>query len=643
MNRPPIRRPLTALLGPSLPLLLSCGAGAAPAVKPAEAAPVAQVEAKAAAPTVEQARAFVEETEADLRRLWSYRERIGFVQLTYVNHDTETLAAQAEEQVMEYVGKRAKEVRRFDGLSLPADLSRKLHLLKLSLTLPAPADAKGRAELAQLATQMEATYAKGRYCVKTAPGKGERCLTLDEMGKQMAERRDFDELLELWSGWHSISPPMRPGYARFAELANQGAREQGFADLGALWRSNYDMPPEAFSQEVERLWGQVAPLYQAMHCHVRAKLRERYGQRVPEKGPIPAHLLGNMWAQEWGNVYPLVAPKGAARGADLKAALLAKKTTAIDMVKYGERFFTSMGLDPLPQTFWQRSLFVRPRDRDVMCHASAWDITSQGDLRLKMCIEIDEDNFQTVHHELGHDYYYWYYRGLTPLFQSGAHDGFHEAIGDAVALSITPAYFSQVGLAVGGAAQSAVAAGKADKLDKGDSPTDIALLLRRALDGVAFLPFGKLIDQWRWDVFSGKTKPEDYNKAWWALRQKYQGVAEPLPRGEADFDPGAKYHVPANVPYTRYFLARILQYQFHRALCDAAGYKGPLHRCSVYGNKAAGEKLKALLAMGASRPWPEALEKLTGTRQMDAGALLDYYQPLLGWLNEQNKGRTCGW
>ena len=581
--------------------------------------------------------------KALMARLSLARKRgIGrFERLFAIKQILPKLAAQAEEQVMEYVGKRAKEARRFDGVALPPELSRKLQLLKLSLTLPAPADAKGRSELAQLATQMEATYAKGRYCTKKIAAqkgdkaaqvndKGERCLTLDEMNKLLAERRDYDELLDLWTGWHSISPPMRSSYARYVELANQGAREQGFADLGSLWRSNYDMAPEAFSQEVERLWGQVAPLYQAMHCHVRAKLHERYGDRVPDKGPIPAHLLGNMWAQEWGNVYNLVAPKTAARGTDLKQALIAKKTTPIEMVRYGERFFTSMGLDPLPQTFWERSLFVRPRDREVMCHASAWDITSQGDLRLKMCIEIDDDNFQTVHHELGHNYYYWYYKGLSPLFQAGAHDGFHEAIGDAIALSITPAYFAQVGLS--GPEQTA----------KSDT-ADIALLLRRAMDGVAFLPFGKLIDQWRWDVFSGKVKPEDYNKAWWALRQKYQGVSAPAPRSEADFDPGAKYHVPSNVPYTRYFLARILQYQFHRALCDASGYKGPLHRCSVYGNKAAGEKLKALLAMGASRPWPEALEKLTGTRQMDAGALLDYYKPLKTWLDEQNKGRSCGW
>ncbi|HMY59070.1 MAG TPA: M2 family metallopeptidase, partial [Pseudomonadota bacterium] len=376
----------------------------------------------------------------------------------------------------------------------------------------------------------------------------------------------------------------------------------------------------------ERLWEQVKPLYEALHCYTRMKLRQTYGNRVPESGPIPAHLLGNMWAQEWGNIFPLVAPTGKGAAINLKAKFAQKKTTPIELVKMGEGFFKSVGFDPLPDTFWKRSMFVRPKDRDVVCHASAWDITSKGDLRIKMGIELDDDNFRTVHHELGHDYYYWYYRDLPLLFQQGANDGFHEAIGDAIALSITPTYLQKIGL-----------------MDQGTQVDDTTFLLHDALEHVAFLPFGKVLDQWRWEVFSGKVRPEEYNKRWWELRTKYQGVTPPVNRTDADFDPGAKYHIPSNVPYARYFLARVLEFQFHRALCQAAGYQGPLHKCSIYGNQAAGDKMKAMLQLGSSKPWPEALDAIAGTKSMDGAAMLDYYAPLMNFLKEQTKSQKCGW
>jgi len=264
----------------------------------------------------------------------------------------------------------------------------------------------------------------------------------------------------------------------------------------------------------------------------------------------------------------------------------------------------------------------------VVCHASAWDITAEGDVRIKMCVKPMEDDLTTIHHELGHDYYYLAYVGQPFLYQAGANDGFHEAIGDALTLSITPAYLRSLGLVK-----------EIPKDDKGL----IDVQMKDALEKVAFLPFGLLIDKWRWDVFAGKVKPADYNKAWWELRRRYQGVAPPVARTEEDFDPGAKYHVPANVPYTRYFLARLLQFQFHRALCQAAGHKGPLHECSIYGNQEAGSRLWKMLSLGASKPWPEALAVLTGQRQVDATAMLDYFAPLRAWLKEKNAGQKCGW
>jgi peptidyl-dipeptidase A len=448
------------------------------------------------------------------------------------------------------------------------------------------------------------------------------------MSRILAASRDADRLLEVWRGWRTISLPLRDMYRRFVELANKGARELGFDDLGAMWRSKYDMPHDEFAAEVERLWQQVAPLYEALHAHVRASLVEEYGpERVPEKGPIPAHLLGNMWAQSWLNIYPLVAPPKQDPGFDVTKLLRKNKVDAREMVRYGERFFLSLGFDPLPETFWERSLFTKPADREVVCHASAWDVDGVDDLRIKMCIEINEEDFSTVHHELGHNFYQRAYKRQPPLFRGSANGGFHEAVGDTIALSVTPDYLKQIGL-LG---------------EKAKGGGDLGLLMKMALDKVAFLPFGLLVDQWRWQVFSGEVTQDEYNAAWWDLRRRYQGVDAPVARSEADFDPGAKYHIPANVSYTRYFLATILQFQFHRALCEEAGYEGPLHLCSIYDNDAAGHKLRAMLEMGLSRPWPEALEAVAGTRRMDATALLDYFTPLKEWLDEQNRDRPVGY
>jgi peptidyl-dipeptidase A len=580
-----------------------------------------------APPTVDEARAFVARAEETLNTLGVRASRADWVQSTYITSDTQAIASETREAQLRAATQFAKEAARFRDLQLPPDLGRKLMLLRLQLTMPAPADPGELAELTQIATSLEADYGKGTYCRQGKDGTQE-CLDITAIERIMAESRDPRELADLWAGWRRIGPPMRARYTRFVDLTNKGARELGFENTGALWRSNYDMPPDAFTAEVERLWQQVRPFYVSLHAYVRRRLTERYGAAVvPPNGPIPAHLLGNPWAQEWGNIYDLVAPAGAARGFNLTERLRAQKMDARAIVRTGEGFFTSLGFARLPATFWERSLFTKPADRDVVCHASAWSIDNREDVRLKMCIQVNQDDFNTVHHELGHTYYQLAYRQQPFLFMNSANDAFHEAIGDTIALSITPAYLQKIGL---------VDAATPAREDTG-------LLLRQALDTIAFLPFGLLIDQWRWHVFSGDITPEHYNESWWDLRRCYQGVDAPVARSEQDFDPGAKYHVPANYPYTRYFLARILQFQFHRALCQAAGQTGPLHRCSIYGNDAAGERLRRTLAMGASRPWPDALEALTGGRQMDATAIVDYFAPLKTWLDEQNRGHAVGW
>lgn len=583
-------------------------------------------------PTIADAREWMDRAEKRLLDLSNQSGRASWVQATYITDDTEALAAEASQRYIAATVELAKESRKFDGVPLPEDIQRKIMLLRISLSLPAPGNEAESQELTKIVTALEGIYGKGKYCPSDAPKSGDdnndKCLDLQEITRVMAKSRDNTELLNVWAGWHAIARPMRKDFERYISLANKGAKELGFADTGSLWRSKYDMAPDAFAKELDRLWEQVKPLYLSLHAYMRNKLREKYGDAVVSaNAPIPAHLLGNMWAQSWENLYDMLAPKDADPGYDLTAILRAKKIDEKEMVRYGERFFTSLGFQKLPDTFWERSLFIKPKDREVVCHASAWDVDNVNDLRIKMCIDVTDEDFTTIHHELGHNFYQRAYNQQPFLFRDSANDGFHEAIGDTIALSITPEYLVKIGL-----------------LDKApDASKDIGLLLKRALEKVAFLPFGLLIDQWRWKVFAGEVTPANYNQTWWDLRKRYQGIAPAVTRSEQDFDPGAKYHVAANVPYSRYFLAHIFQFQFHRALAKAAGCTEPLHRCSIYGNTEAGARLQKMLDMGVSRPWPVALKAMTGESQLDATAIMDYFAPLKKWLDEQNKGKTIGW
>ncbi|ACA86821.1 M2 family metallopeptidase [Shewanella woodyi] len=575
--------------------------------------------------SVAEAEQFITQSEQALSELSIEVNRSEWIYSNFITEDTAALSASVGEKYTATTVKLATVAANYTQLPLSADNLRKLNILRSALVLPAPLDPKKNAELASISSELNGLYGKGKYCFDDG-----RCLTQPELSAIMGESQDPALLLEVWKGWRDIAKPMRPLFKREVELANEGARDLGYADLSELWRSQYDMEPDEFSNELDRLWGQVKPLYDSLHCYVRGELNEKYGDDVVSKqGPIPAHLLGNMWAQSWGNIYNQVAPEDADPGYDVTELLAQHGYDEIKMVKQAESFFSSLGFEPLPDTFWERSLFVQPKDRDVVCHASAWALDDKDDIRIKMCIQKTAEDFTVIHHELGHNYYQRAYKNQPFIFKNSANDGFHEAIGDTVALSITPNYLKQIGL-----------------LDEvPDASKDIGLLLKQALDKVAFMPFGLMIDQWRWKVFSGEITPEQYNQAWWELREKYQGVKSPISRDEKDFDPGAKYHVPGNVPYTRYFLAHILQFQFHKALCDIAGDKGPVHRCSIYGNKDAGTKLNTMLEMGQSQPWPEALAVVTGSKEMDANAVLDYFAPLQTWLNEQNSqaNRQCGW
>ena len=610
---------------------LALAACATTAAAPPPVAPTAEARPAAVAPepalTPEGAREFVAAAEKDLEGVSLIGSRAAWVNATYITDDTDMLNSYfgtiATEKGVKYATEAAKWLQ-VPGLD--SDTVRKLNLLRGGLTLAAPTTTGAAAELNDITTRLQSAYGKGRA------GHNGKVITGDDAEALMGTLRDPQQLAEVWQSWHETTGrPMKPDYIRMVDIANAGARELGYGDTGAMWRSQYDMSPEQFSAMYDRLLGELDPLYKQLHCYVRTKLNQKYGSAIqPATGPIRADLLGNMWAQEWGNVYDIVAPKGAGDiGYDIGDLLKKKGYTPVDMVKTGERFYTSLGFPALPETFWQRSQIVRPRDRDVICHASAWDVDAKDDLRIKMCTKVNSDDFVTIHHELGHNFYQRAYNQQPFLYQNGANGGFHEAIGDFIALSVTPEYLVQIGL-----------------LDRSKVPSpdkDIGLLLRQAMDKVAFMPFAYIVDKWRYGVFDGSTPPTKYNQAWVDLKQQYQGVVPPVSRSEADFDPGAKFHIPGNTTYERYFFARVLQFQFYKAACDIAGWKGPLHRCTFYGNKQVGQRLNAMLAMGASHPWPDALEAFTGTREISGKPMLEYFAPLQAWLQQQNQGKQCGW
>ncbi len=611
--------------------------------------------AEDSAPTVQEAKEFLESAEKEISEFSAHAAKVYWVKANFITEDTAALEARIGEESATMSTRMSNQAKRFKDLALPADMKRKIDGMLRGSNFPAPDDADAAKKLATIMSDLDGAYSKGKIKIDVkdkriiaildtdpdSDGPQKKDGTLDQeapngtihLGQAsdiIAESDDPELLQATWESWREISKPMKGDYAEMVKIINKGSAELGFKDAGDLWRSGYDMDAEDFSKETDRLWGQVKPLYDELHCYVRAELNEKYGEEVvPLDEPIRADLLGNMWGQSWGNIYDDVAPEGGGKGVDVTELLVDAGYDAKKMVEMAEQFFTSLGFEELPETFWKRSLITKPKDREVACHASAWNLDNQEDVRIKMCTKVNGEDFSTVHHELGHNFYQRAYKDQSIFYKDGANDGFHEAIGDMIALSITPEYLVEIGLL------------DADKVPGDDA--DLALLMRQAMDKVAFLPFGLMVDQWRWNVFNGTYSPSEYNSGWWELREKYQGLKPPSDRPSDAFDPGAKYHIPGNTPYMRYFLAHILQFQFHKAACDQAGFEGPLHRCSVYGNKDVGGKFNAMMEMGSSKPWPDALEAFTGTREMDGSAILEYFDPVMTYLQEENKGRTCGW
>ncbi|KAB0790846.1 hypothetical protein PPYR_14878 [Photinus pyralis] len=491
-------------------------------------------------------------------------------------------------------------------------------------------------KLEKIISDMQTIYSTAKICDHKNKTKCD--LVLDpEITDILANSRDPEELKHVWVEWRHKNAPAKELFRDYVKYANEAAVLNNFTSNTGFWLYDYESP--TFVQDVESIWEQLKPIYTQLHAYIRTKLRQRYGDIVSEKGPIPAHLLGNMWAQSWSNIADFTLPHPSAKRADITSELLNQGYDALKMFKTAEEFFVSLNLKKMTPEFWERSILVKPNDgRELVCHASAWDFFDKKDFRIKQCTSVNFEDFTTAHHEMGHIQYYLQYSDQPVVYRQGANDGFHEAVGDVMSLSVSSTkHLKRIGLI--------------DANTPDNDAVDLNALFMIGLDKIAFLPFGYLMDKWRWGIFDGNITAEDYNCKWWEYRTSIQGVEPPVDRSEDDFDAAAKYHIVADVPYLRYFVSFVIQFQFHRAACELAGEYDPedptkpLHKCDIYHSTKAGESIAKMLQMGSSRPWPDAMEVLTGQRKMDASGLLEYFRPLHKWLEAENKknGAYIGW
>ncbi|XP_023569866.1 angiotensin-converting enzyme-like protein Ace3 isoform X2 [Octodon degus] len=475
---------------------------------------------------------------------------------------------------------------------------------------------------------METTYSLAQVCLDEGP-----CMPLEpDLEEIMATSRDQKELLWAWEGWRdAVGRQLRPIFWHYVQLSNKAAQLNGYKDMGALWRSKYES--DTLEQDLEQLYQELQPLYLNLHAYVRRALYRYYGpELINLRGPIPAHLLGNMWAQSWDKILDLVLPFPKKPPKDITKIMKSQHWKPEKMFEEADKLLTSLGLLPAPPNFWRKSMLEKPTDgREVECHTSAWDFYTGNDFRIKKCTEVTLEDLLSIFHQMGHIQYFMQYQNLSLIFHEGANPAFEEAVGSVIALSASSQkHLFSTGLI---------------SLQRQDSEEEINFLMGIALEKIAFIPFSYLVDVFRWKVFDGTIIKDIYNQEWWNLRLMHQGLCPPVPRTEDDFDPGAKFHVSANVPYMRYFLSLVLQFQFHEALCNASGHVGPLHQCDISNSKVAGKILGGALKLGSSKPWPEVLKELTGQSNVSTNALKAYFKPLLNWLVAENvrQGEILGW
>ncbi|XP_059056714.1 angiotensin-converting enzyme-like [Achroia grisella] len=486
-------------------------------------------------------------------------------------------------------------------------------------------------------SNMQSIYAKATICDYKDRNKCDLHVEPD-VTDIFANSEDPEELKYTWLEWHKAAgAPSRGNFTEYIQMDNEAAKLNGYDSVAEWWLSEYESDDS--EDQFASLWSQIKPLYQQIHAYVRRQLRLKYGEDVvPTKGPIPAHLLGNIWAQTWGNIEKFTRPYPNKADVDVTSALIAQNYTVLKMFETAEEFFKSLNLSAMPDLFWEKSIIEKPNDgRELVCHASAWDFYDGEDFRIKQCSTLTSAFFKTTHHEMGHIQYYLQYKDQPVIYRGGANPGFHEAVGDVIALSVsTPKHLKVIGLLEDGPE---------------DTESNINQLYKMGLDKIVFLPFAYLLDLFRYGVFRGTTTTRDYNCHYWRLRETLQGVEPPAPRSEDDFDPAAKYHVAADVEYMRYYISYIIQFQFHRSLCQLANEYSPgdssklLSACDIYKSQPAGEALGKMLQMGSSKPWPDAMEALTGQRNMDASGVLEYFEPLHEWLKAENErsGEYIGW
>ncbi|CAL1534584.1 unnamed protein product [Lymnaea stagnalis] len=569
-------------------------------------------------------KAFLDNYDIQAKVMWNRVVESSWTYNTNITDHNQKHMLEVQLVSARFVQEMYQNATRFN-LTVMSPLDRRRFVKIMDIGTAAQTNETKLAYLNKIKSDMQTIYSKAKVLMPSG-----KSLPLDpDLINVMATSRNYDELLAAWVGWREASgAKMKTFYSQFVELSNEAVQKTGYADTGAHWRSDFETP--TFEDDVRALFDQLRPLYEQLHAYARRKLKQIYGNdKFPSSGHIPAHLLGNMWGQQWDALVKELTPFKGKSSFDVTGEMGRQNYTALRIFQTADDFFKSLGMIPMPDTFWNKSLLEKPKDgRDVVCHASAWDFFNGRDFRIKQCTVITVQDLETAHHEMGHVEYYLQYKDQPVSFRRGANSGFHEAVGDVISLSVqTPEHLHSIGLIP--------TVGK-------DAESDINFLMNMALQKIAFLPFGYLIDQWRWSVFRGDTKPDRYNDEWWNLRCRYQGLSPPVYRSSSDFDPGAKYHIPANVPYIRYFVSFVIQFQFHKALCHEAGYRGPLHRCDIYNSKTAGTLLSNMLKLGSSKPWPEAMYLLTGQYKMDAQPLMDYFKPLLEYLRQEN-GNDYGW
>lgn len=564
-------------------------------------------------------KAIAKHTNKETEASWNYASNI--------NDENERIKNEVSAEVAKFMKEVSKDIQKFNWRTYESpDMRRQFKMLS-KLGYAALPESEYNEYLEVMST-MESNFAKVRVCDFKDEKKCDLSLE-PEIEERIRKSRDPKELEYYWRAFYDkAGTPLRATFEKYVELNTKAAKLNNFTSGAELWLDEYEDP--TFEKQLEDIFSEIRPLYLQIHGYVRYRLNKHYGDDiVPPKGPLPMHLLGNMWAQQWSEIAELVSPFPDKPLVDVTQEMVKQGYTPKKMFEMGDDFFTSMGLKKLPTAFWEKSVLEKPTDgRDLICHASAWDFYLVDDVRIKQCTRVTMDQFFTVHHELGHIQYFLQYQHLPFVYRTGANPGFHEAVGDVLSLSVsTPKHLERVNLL---------------KNYKRDDEARINQLFLTALDKIVFLPFAFTMDKYRWALFRGQVPKDQWNCAFWKLRDEYSGIEPPVVRTEKDFDAPAKYHVSADVEYLRYLVSFIIQFQFYKSACIKAGQYDPtnpelpLDNCDIYGSKAAGDALHAMLSLGASKAWPDALEAFNGERTMTGKAIAEYFEPLRVWLEAEN-------